>query len=174
MSSRAAIAVATAACLAFSVAAALRVVGLERVASGAAAPTLLSYDDYPLQFYYGQLGAQLLSETGVNYGYDPSFLAGYPKLPLYYPSSRPFELASTLRGRGPGSVFNRSVLALLASLPFWLLAAALLWGVPGGERLAIVALGCVPHLLVPAADFYGYMEASGMVSFLFASFLSLP
>ena len=172
---RAAIAVATAACLAFGVAAALRVVGLERVASGAASPTLLSYDDYALQFYYGQLGAQLLSETGVNYGYDPSFLAGYPKLPLYYPSSRPFELAfHWFEGADPARVFNRSVLALLASLPFWLLAAAALWGAPGAERLAIVALGSVPHLLVPAADFYGYMEASGMVSFLFASFVSLP
>jgi len=171
---RAAIGVATAACLAFGVAAALRVVGLERVASGAAAPTLLSYDDYSLQFYYGQLGAQQLAETGVNYGYDPNFLAGYPKLPLYYPSSRPFELAfHWFEGADPARVFNRSVLVLLASLPFWLLAAAALWGVPGGERLAILALGCVPHLLVPAADFYGYMEASGMVSYLFASFVSL-
>jgi hypothetical protein len=172
---RAAIAVATAACLAFGVAAALRVVGLERVANGAAAPILLSYDDYALQFYYGQLGAQMLSETGVNYGYDPSFLAGYPKLPLYYPSSRPFELAlHWFEGADPARVFNRSVLALLASLPFWLLLAAGLWGAPPVERLAIVALGSVPHLLVPAADFYGYMEASGMVSFLFASFVSLP
>jgi len=171
---RSAIAVATAACLAFGMAAALRVVGLERVASGAASPTPIRYDDYALQFYYGQLGAQLLSETGVNYGYDPNFLAGYPKLPLYYPSSRPFELAFRwFPGADPARVFNRSVLALLASLPFWLLAAAALWGAPAGERLAIVVLGSVPHLLVPAADFYGYMEASGMVSFLFASFLSL-
>jgi hypothetical protein len=172
---RALIAIATAACLAFGVAAALRVVGLERVAGGDAAPTLLSYDDYALQFYYGLLGAQLLSETGVNYGYDPRFLAGYPKLPVYYPSSRPFELAlHWFEGADPVRVFNRSVLVLLVSLPFWLWAAALLFRVPPSERLAIVALGAVPHLLVPAADFYGFMEASGMVSFLFASFVSLP
>ena len=172
---RAAIAVATAAWLGFGVAAALRVVGPERVAGGAVSPTPIRYDDYALQFYYGRLGAQLLSETGVNYGYDPNFLAGYPKLPLYYPSSRPFELAfHWFEGADPARVFNRSVLALLASLPFWLLAAAVLWEAPAGERLAIVALGSVPHLLVPAADFYGYMEASGMVSFLFASFVSLP
>ncbi len=171
---RVSIAVATAACLAFGVGAALRVVGLERVAGGARAPTLLSYDDYALQFYYGQLGAQLLSDSGVNYGYDPNFLAGYPKLPVYYPSSRPFELALYwFAGADPVRIFNRSVLVLLASLPFWLLAAALLWETPGAERLAIVAFGSVPHLLVPAADFYGYMEASGMVSFLFASFVSL-
>jgi hypothetical protein len=172
---RVSIAVATAACLAFGIGAALRVVGLERVAGGPHPPTLLSYDDYALQFYYGQLGAQLLTDTGVNYGYDPNFLAGYPKLPVYYPSSRPFELALHWFGSAdPVRVFNRSVLVLLASLPFWLLAAAALWGAPGPERLAIVALGSVPHLLVPAADFYGYMEASGMVSFLFASFVSLP
>jgi hypothetical protein len=152
----------------------LRVVGLERVAGGTQPPTLLSYDDYALQFYYGQLGAQLLSDTGVNYGYDPNFLAGYPKLPVYYPSSRPFELALHWFGSAdPVRVFNRSVLVLLASLPFWLLAAAALWGIPAPERLAIVALGSIPHLLVPAADFYGYMEASGMVSFLLASFVSL-
>ncbi|MFI5215827.1 MAG: hypothetical protein ACHQ3O_04725 [Candidatus Limnocylindria bacterium] len=172
---RVGIAIATATWLGFGVAAALRVVGPERVAGGAAAPIPLRYDDYALQFYYGQLGAQLLAETGVNYGYDPNFLAGYPKLPLYYPSSRPFELAFRwFESADPALVFNRSVLALLASLPFCLLAAALLWRAPDAERLVIVVLGSVPHLLVPAADFYGYMEASGMVSFLFASFVSLP
>lgn len=172
---RVGIAVATATCLGFAVAAALRVVGPERVAGGAVSPMPILHDDYALQFYYGQLGGRLLSETGVNYGYDPNFLAGYPKLPAYYPSSRPFELAFHWFERAdPARVFNRSVLLLLASLPFCLLAAAILWRAPGGERLAIVALGSVPHLLVPAADFYGFMEASGMVSFLFASFVSLP
>jgi hypothetical protein len=171
---RAAIAVATAACLAFAAAAALRVVGIERVVAGAEPPEALAFDDYALHFYYGQLGARMLAETGANYGYDPNFLAGYPKLPLYYPSSRPFELAFLLfAGSDPALVFNRSVLALLVSLPLWLLAAAALWAVPPAERLAIVALGALPHRLVPAADFYGYMEASGMVSFLFASFASL-
>ncbi len=171
---RAAIAVATTACLAFSAAASLRVVGLERVVGGAEVPEAFAFDDYALLFYYGQLGARMLAETGADYGYDPNFLAGYPKLPLYYPSSRPFELAFLLfAGSDPALVFNRTVLALLVSLPLWLFSAAALWGVPPGERLAIVALGAVPHLLVPAADFYGYMEASGMVAFLFASFASL-
>ena len=172
---RVGIAIATVTWLGFAVAAAVRVVGPERVAGGAASPTPILYDDYALQFYYGQLGAQMLSETGVNYGYDPSFLAGYPKIPAYYPSSRPFEVAfHWFAGADPARVFNRSVLALLVSFPFCLLAAALLWRVPDGERLAIVVLGSMPHLLVPAADFYGFMEASGMVSFLFASFVSLP
>jgi hypothetical protein len=172
---RVGIAVATATWLGFGAAAALRVVGPERVAGGATSPSPILYDDYALQFYYGQLGARMLSETGVNYGYDPSFLAGYPKIPAYYPSSRPFELAFRwFDGSDPARVFNRSVLALLVSLPFCLWAAALLWRAPYGERLAIVVLGSIPHLLVPAADFYGYMEASGMVSFLFASFVSLP
>jgi hypothetical protein len=172
---RVGIAIATATWLGFGVAAAVRVVGPERVAGGVAAPTPILYDDYALQFYYGQLGARMLSETGVNYGYDPSFLAGYPKIPAYYPSSRPFELAfHWFEGADPARVFNRSVLALLVSLPFCLLAAAILWRIPDGERLAVVVLGSMPHLLVPAADFYGFMEASGMVSFLFASFVSLP
>ena len=172
---RVGIAIATATWFGFGVAAAVRVVGPERVAGGAASLTPILYDDYALQFYYGQLGARMLSETGVNYGYDPNFLAGYPKLPAYYPSSRPFELAFYwFEGADPARVFNRSVLALLVSLPFCLLAAALLWRAPEGERLVIVVLGSVPHLLVPAADFYGFMEASGMVSFLFASFVSLP
>jgi hypothetical protein len=171
---RPAIAVATAACLGFAAAAALRVVGLERVVAGAEAPAALAFDDYALLYYYGQLGARMLAETGANYGYDPNFLAGYPKLPLYYPSSRPFELAFLLfAGSDPALLFNRTVLALLVSLPLWLLSSSALFGVPPAERLAIVALGAVPHLLVPAADFYGYMEASGMVAFLFASFASL-
>jgi len=166
----------TVAAIAFGVAAALRVVGFENLGfgRGEAAQQPIGFDDYALQFYYGRLGAENLRAGGVTFGYDPRFLAGYPKTPIYYPSSKPYEyLFSYFPRSDPGTVFNRTIFAMLALIPFILYGAAANFGMSRGERLAVVAMGCLPHFLVPSTGFYAIMEAAGMVSFIFASFLSV-
>jgi hypothetical protein len=173
---RYAIAAATAACLALGVASVLRVVGWSNLspfgATGAERP--IAFDDYALQFYYGQLGSRFLAEGGVTYGYDPNFMAGYPKTPIYYPSSKPYEFSLRLFSEfDPASVFNRTVFFMLAVLPFLMYGAAANFRLAPGERLAVVAMSVVPHLMVPVAGFYGFMEAAGMVPYVFASFLSV-
>jgi len=173
---RYAIGAATIACFALGVAGVLRVVGWSNLSGGGVdgVHRPIAFDDYALQFYYGQLGGRFLREGGVTYGYDPNFMAGYPKTPVYYPSSKPYEYALALfAGFDPGTVFNLSVFAMLASLPFLMYGAAANFRFSPGERLAVVAMSVVPHLMVPVAGFYGIMEAAGMVPFIFASFLSV-
>jgi hypothetical protein len=173
---RYAIAAATVACLVLGVASVLRVVGWSNLSPGGVENVLrpISFDDYALQFYYGQLGSRFLTEGGVTYGYDPNFMAGYPKTPVYYPSSKPYELSLALfSGLDPGTVFNFTVFSMLAALPFFAYGAAANFRLSRGERLAVVAMSIAPHLMVPVAGFYGIMEAAGMVPFIFASFLSV-
>ncbi len=161
--------IATLAVALLGVASAWRFVGAEALA--ARSPGLpIAHDDYALQFYYGQLGAQLLRETGLPWGFDPRFLAGYPKNPLYYPSSLPFELALAVFAHAdPVRVFNRCVFALLAALPFLAWGAAALLGLPRAERLLVTGFSLLPYRLAPSADFAPFLEASGMLAFVFAA-----
>jgi hypothetical protein len=173
---RHAVVTATVVCLVLGVASVLRVVGSSNLFPAGGEKTLrpIAFDDFALQFYYGQLGGRFLTEGGVTYGYDPNFMAGYPKTPVYYPSSKPYELALGLfSSLDPGTVFNFSVFAMLAAVPFLVYGAAANFRLSRGERLAVVAMSIVPHLMVPVAGFYGIMEAAGMVPFIFASFLSV-
>lgn len=157
--------------LVLGAASALRVVGSSSLVPGAPA---LAFDDHALQFYYGRQGSELLAERGVCWGYDPRFMAGYVISPIYYPSSKPFELSLRLfSGFPPEVVFNASVFAMLAALPLLALVAAAGFGLAPVERLLVVAMGALPHFLVPSAGYYGFMEASGMTPYVFAAFLSL-
>jgi hypothetical protein len=157
--------------LGFGAASALRVVGASSLAADAAP---LAFDDHALQFSYGKLGSELLAERGATWGYDPRFLSGSLKSPIYYPSSKPFELALYLFSGAPaGQVFNASVFAMLAALPLLAWLAAWGFGLGAPERLLVVAMSLLPHFLVPSAGFYGFMEAAGMTPFIFAAFLAL-
>ncbi|MEE9606671.1 MAG: hypothetical protein V3U03_02955 [Myxococcota bacterium] len=170
------LAAATAACVALGVLGALRVVGWTNLAPAQPGVEIapLAFDDYALQFYYARLGSRFLTETGATYGYDPNFMAGYVKMPLYYPSSKPFELSLWLFSAfDPVRVFNATAFALMAALPLLVYGAARNFALSPGARLAAVAMSAVPHLMVPLAGFYGIMEASGMLSFVFASSLSV-
>ncbi|MBW2398228.1 MAG: hypothetical protein JRG80_03030, partial [Deltaproteobacteria bacterium] len=134
---RTAIAAATLACFVLGAAGALRVVGWSNLSGGGvdAVRQPIAFDDYALQFYYGQLGGRFLNEGGVTYGYDPNFMAGYPKTPLYYPSSKLFEFSLGLfPSFDPGSVFNFSVFLLLSSLPLLMYGAAANFGLSPGAR----------------------------------------
>jgi hypothetical protein len=173
---RYAIGVAITSCLLLGAASALRVVGSSHLFPTETEddPTPIAFDDYALQFYYGQLGSRFLAEGGVSHGYDPNFLAGYPKTPIYYPSSKPYELSLRIfDGSDPGRVFNWTVFSMLATLPLLMFGAGINFQLSPLERLALVALSVIPHLLVPTSGFYGIMEAAGMVPFILSSFLSV-
>ena len=173
MTRRYAIAAATLVCLALGPWTALRVVGWSNLSQvGNATPIV--FDDYALQFYYGRQGSQFLSEGGSTYGYDPYFMAGYVKSPIYYPSSKPFELSlRVFSGFDPATVFNFTVFGVLSLLPLLMYAAAVNFRLPAAERLAVVGMSLFPHFLVPTAGFYGIMEAAGMTPYILASFLSV-
>jgi hypothetical protein len=164
---------ATLAAAGLGVASAASFVGPEAlVARSPALP--LAHDDFALQFYYGQLGAELWRETGLPYGFDPSFLAGYAKNPLYYPSSGIFELALALFAHAdPVLVFDRCAFVLLAIAPLCAWAAAAAFGLTPGAQLAATALAVVPQRLAPSADYAPFLEASGMLPFVFAASLAL-
>jgi hypothetical protein len=162
---------ATVIVLGFGCLSAVRVVDPSNLRVGAAP---IAFDDHALQFYYGQLGSRFLTEGGRMHGYDPHFMAGYPKSPVYYPSCRPYEISLWLfSGSDAGRVFNWTVLVLLAACPVLMYCAAWSLGLSPLECAAVAGLTAVPHLLAPIADFYRFIEPAGMESFIFASALSV-
>ncbi|MGH8523509.1 MAG: hypothetical protein ACREXY_04630, partial [Gammaproteobacteria bacterium] len=54
--------------------------------------------DHAIHLYHGYLGARFLREHFTSWGYDPYFMAGYPKTPVYDSSSAPAELAQFVAG----------------------------------------------------------------------------
>ena len=38
--------------------------------------------DHAIHLYHGYLGARFIREHGTSWGYDPFFMAGYPKTPV--------------------------------------------------------------------------------------------
>jgi len=162
--------------VAFGTVSATRMVGWSNlVGPGSSEP--VAFDDYALQYYYGQLGSRFLADTGTTYGYDPNFMAGYVKMPLYYPSSKPFEFSlfvlSQWLGAPAARAFNWTVFALLASLPLLAYLAAWLFRLSPAERTIVLFLSVIPHNLVPMTGYYSIMEAAGMVSYVFTASLSL-
>jgi hypothetical protein len=67
---QAVIGIGIAACLLLGVTSALRVVGSSNLFPAGPEDDLtpIAFDDYALQFYYGQLGSHLLAEGGVTHG----------------------------------------------------------------------------------------------------------
>ncbi|NRA00819.1 MAG: hypothetical protein HRU01_30395 [Myxococcales bacterium] len=171
----------TAALVAFGVFGVARFTGPEHVPGGGPANGAdhrpIAFDDYALQFYYGWLGSGFLAEHGTTHGYDPHFMAGYVKMPLYYPSSKPYEYALLVQTRwlgvDPARAFDNTVFAMLALLPVLAWGAARLFGMPPVEQMLVVAFSVVPNALVPLAGTYSILEAAGMVPYVFAAFLSV-
>jgi hypothetical protein len=55
---------------------------------------------HPLHLYHGMLGASSLLERFILSSYDPAFLAGYPKTPVFDSGCRPAEVFLTIAGGG--------------------------------------------------------------------------
>jgi hypothetical protein len=166
----------TAACLLTSVAFTYHFIGSSNlVPRGEKVVHPIGNGDYALQYYYATLGGRFLHDTGTPYGYDPRFLSGYVKTPVYYPSSLPFEFALYLiPGVPPALAFNWTVFVLLALTPLLIYRAAANFGLNARERLvALMLLVVPPQALEPQLWLYTIMQAAGMVAFIFASFMSV-
>jgi hypothetical protein len=125
--------------------------------------------DHAIHLYHGYLGARFLKEHGTSWGYDPFFMAGYPKTPLYDSSSGPAELFQFVAGGGYSPrAYKLGVTALVALVPVAMAFAAWAYGLKSPATLAAVLLAGwywwvgFPDMLV----------RTGLVAFVWASALA--
>jgi hypothetical protein len=98
--------------------------------------------DHPIQFHSSTLAPTFFAQSGTNAGYDPSFMAGYPKSILFPPSSTLFDVAALLTaGRWPAPTYKITVFLAVAAFPFLTWLAAHRLGLSPLARFATVLLG---------------------------------
>ena len=86
----------------------------------------LAMHDHPLHFHSSTLAPAFFAQTGTNAGYDPYFMAGYPKSVIFPESSALYDTAAILTGgRWPAQTHKAVVFLATAAIP-WLIAAACL------------------------------------------------
>ncbi len=108
---------------------------------------------HPLHLYFGWLGASALKENGTLCCYDPAFLAGYPKTPVFDSGSRPAELFLTLAGAKYSPAAYKIGLAICCGLvPFLLLIGARGAGLSRAAACLAVALGLLIWWGKPCRD----------------------
>jgi hypothetical protein len=126
--------------------------------------------DHAIHIYHGYLGAKFLREHGSTWGYDPYFMAGYPKTPVYDSSSGPAELFQLLAG-GVYSprAYKIGVLCIVALVPVALALAALAYGL----RVPTVFASVAWLVWYWWAGFADTLVRTGLVAFVWASALSV-
>jgi hypothetical protein len=122
--------------------------------------------DHAIHLYHGYLGAKFLKEHGSSWGYDPYFMAGYPKTPVYDSSSGPAELFQLLAG-GTYSprAYKIGTFSLVALVPFTIALAS--WGY--GMRLAAVLFATTWSVWFWWAGFADTLVRTGLVAFVWGS-----
>ena len=128
------------------------------------------YVDHAIHQYHGWLGAHFLRTAGRTWGYDPFFMAGYPKTPIYDSSCRPAELLALVAGHDWDPVVYKVGVALFMFLGVGLLAL--------GAALGRLSAGAVLGTALFAAVYWwdGYTPAlyvSGIYSFCLATSLGV-
>ena len=89
----------------------------------------IAYQDHPVHYHSAAIARDLFRSTGTNSGYDPSFMAGYPKSLIFPQSSTIFDLAGLIAGPGHAAVATKLLsFAVTAGLPILLAASAVLAG----------------------------------------------
>lgn len=112
----------------------------------------LGQHDHPVHFHSLVISARFLRQSGTTAGYDPSFMAGYPKTVLFPQSSTAYDVLGFLGGSSrPAQAFKGFVFAATASLPWLVALAGLAWGL----RAEAVAGSVVLVLL------YAWTEGGG-------------
>jgi hypothetical protein len=125
--------------------------------------------DHALHLYHGSIGARFVRTAGADWGYDPYFMAGYPKTPFHDPSSGLAELsqlAASLVGAGPysPSAYKIMVFLTVATTPLLWVWGCRLMKTPPLATAAGVTLAEWYYW----ADFPNALLGSGLVSFLWA------
>lgn len=122
--------------------------------------------DHALHLYHGCLGARFLRTHGRNWGYDPFFMAGYPKTPFHDPSSGLADVSQLLsRSDYSPCAYKIVLLFTMATTPVLLAAAARLLGFNSLATFFGVVLATGYYWL----DFARPLLDSGLFSFLWGS-----
>lgn len=126
--------------------------------AGLEGPWPIWRDDHPLYFHSALVTRDFLARGGTTAGYDPAFMAGYPKSVVFPASSTLPELVVfAFGGSRPERAYKLYVLSAAAAIP-WLVAwAAWLWRLTPAGTLVAVAL----FLLYVWTDFRSTMRRSG-------------
>ena len=121
--------------------------------------------DHAIHEYHGALGARFFREAGTTWGFDPSFMAGYPETPVWDSSSNPSILFDLIGG---GEDFRAYKVGLLASSI--LLIAAIAGGARAvGLRTAEVAVASGLAWFAFWVGFPVNLWRSGLFAFVLAS-----
>lgn len=125
-------------------------------------------DDYSHHFYYGLLGSKLLARHHTTWGYDPHFMAGYPKNFFSDPSNTILEVLMALFSFiPPAIVFKITILLSIALVPILVYYTCKNMELTAGQSTLGVALGIgywwlgMPHAKIPC----------GLFAFICASYL---
>ena len=146
-------------------------------------------DDHPLYYHSALITRSFLSQSGTTAGYDPSFMAGYPKSVVFPASSTLPELVVwAFGGDRPELAYKIYVLVSAAAIPWLVALAAATWGLRAFGQAVSVALflgyvwtdfpinyaafGMLPYLLaiplglLATGVFAGYLTSGGLVRWL--------
>lgn len=122
--------------------------------------------DHALHLYHGSLGSRFLKEGGATWGYDPFFMACYPKTPFHDPSAALSDFSQFFAGGG------YHVAAYKIGLFVTLLTGPLLvyFGARGcGMASPAALLGTVLAFCFFWLDYPKILLDSGLYAFLWAS-----
>ncbi len=123
--------------------------------------------DHAIHEHHGALGARFFREAGTTWGYDPSFMAGYPETPVWDSSSNPSILFDLLGGGGPRDYRAYKVGLFAASLLGLAAIAGGAWA--AGLDVGEVAAGSALAGLYFWAGFPDALWRSGLFAFVSAA-----
>lgn len=127
-------------------------------------PWPIPWHDHPMHLHNAWVASSFLGQNGTTAGYDPFFMAGYPKSIVSDPSGTAVETFVWLFGGGGRTVVAYKLFVFLAcaSLTGWVVLAVRAWG---GDGSAAAAAAWLFNLYL-WTDFPPSYAALGMVSFL--------
>ena len=133
-------------------------------------------DDYSYHFYYGLLGSKLLARHHTTWGYDPYFMAGYPKTIMSDPSNKIVEiLIALLFFISPAVVLKLTILLTIVIVPILVYYTCKNMGLTSGQSTLGVGLAIgywwlgLPHAKIPCGLF-AFICASYLCPFVYSAF----
>jgi len=125
-------------------------------------------DDHSYHFYYSLLGSRFLTHHHTTWGYDPHFMAGYPKTILSDPSNKIVEVLSAfLFFMTPAVVFKITILLTIVLVPIIVYHTCKNMELTIGQSMIGVVLGTGYWWLGMPYE----KIACGLFSFIFAAYL---
>ena len=133
-------------------------------------PWPLALNDHPLHFHGAVAARRFFALSGTNAGYDPAFMAGYAASSISNTSTTSAAVVLWLLGRkDPVLVYKLYVFACAAVVPWLIVGAGRLWGLPALAIFVAVLL----DLVYVWTDFPLRYVEFGMVAFFVAIPLGL-